>query len=301
MKNRWLLNLVMLAFVAGLVTFLYVRPKTEVEAPPKYEVSQLKLSGINAVKVDFPAKAPVTFEKVDGYWHMTAPHKSRADQLSVQHILSVIAASSESKFPATDLAKYGLDNPLVKVTLVRENSSDVFVYGTYNTVTNQQYVAYGDYVYLLDVGYSEAASTPPMVMVDRNLLAPSEAKQVVGFDFTQLDWETTLSNVAIQDGQWSTKNRQAKLVQNDLNEWLEFSWKQNPAKSVETYTPDRKEKYPSFKVKLDNGKMVHIDLLIESPEMQLARPDEGLVYSFANDVGTSMLSPPHSMPEPAEK
>lgn len=295
MKNRWLLNVVMLTLVASLVAFLYLRPKSEVQSEPKYELSHLKLAGIHAVKVEFPAKAPVSFEKVDGYWHMKAPYKARADQLSVQRILAVIAATSEHKFPTTDLAKYGVDSPLVKVTLTRDEGEEHFVYGTYNTVTNQQYVSYQDGVYLLDVAYSEAASTPPIEMVDKNMLAPSEIKQVVGFDFAHLDWQDTLSNVAIKNGQWSTKKAKAKLVQNDMNEWLEFSWKQNPAKLVETYTPDRHQEYPSFQVKLADGKTVRIEVLIESPNMRLARADEGLVYSFANDVGTAMLSPPHTL------
>ncbi len=144
MKNRWILNLVLLMVIGGLVAFLYLRPKAEIQSAAKYEVSQLKLAGIHAVKVEFPAKAPVTFEKVDSYWHMTAPYKTRADQLSVQRILAVIAATSEYKFPASDSAKYGIDNPLVKVTLTRDTGDEHFIYGTYNTVTNQQYVAYQD-------------------------------------------------------------------------------------------------------------------------------------------------------------
>lgn len=297
MKNRWILNLVLLALIGGLVTFLYLRPKTEVGGASKYEVSQLKLAGINSVKVEFPAKAPVTFEKVDGYWHMTAPYKARADQLSVQRILAVIAATSEYKFPTSDLAKYGIDHPLLKVTLARDDGDAHFFYGTYNTVTNQQYVAYQDGVYLLDISYSEAASTQPIEMVDKNLLAPAEAKQITGLDFAHLGWEATLPDASIKDGQWHTSKPQAMLIQNDLNEWLEFSWKQNPAKSVEIYTPDRQKEFPSFKVKLANGESVHVDVLMESPQMLLARPDEGLIYSFANDVGTAMLSPPHTMKE----
>jgi hypothetical protein len=293
MKKRWILNLIMLAFVAGLVSFLYLRPKTEVEQKTEYEVSQLKLAAINAVKVEFPAKAPVTFEKVNGYWHMKAPYKQRADQLSVQRILSVIAASSENKFPATDLAKFGLDNPLVRLAMTNDSGEESFVYGTFNTVTNEQYVAYKDSVYLLSAVYSEAASTQAIEMVDKNILAPSEVKQVAGFDFSHLEqWEEAGLNVDVEKGQWKTSLPKAKPTQNELNEWLEFSWKQNPAKSVETYTPDRHASYPSFKVKLANGKSIHIDKIMESPELLLARPDEGLIYHYTNDVGFTMLNPP---------
>ena len=283
----------MLAVVAGLVSFLYLRPTAELEDIAKYEVSQLKLAGIKTVKVDFPAKAPTIFEKTDGYWHMKAPYKQRADQISAQRILSVVAAKSENKFSATDLAKYGLDNPLVRLTITNETGPEQFLYGTYNTVTDEQYLSYKDSVYLLSAGYSEAASTQPIEMVDKNILAPSEAKQVAGFDFSYLEqWEESGLNVDINNGEWKASIPEAKLTQNDLNEWLEFSWKQSPAKSVDTYTPDRHATYPSFKLKLSNGKTIQFDKMQESPELLLARPDEGLIYHFNNDVGFTMLNPP---------
>ncbi len=293
MKKRWILNLIMLAVVAGLVSFLYIRPKDNVEQKVAHEVSQLKLAGISTVKVEFPAKAPVLFEQVNGYWHMKAPYQQRADQRSVQQILSVIAARSENKFPATDLAKYGLDNPMIRLTITNESGDEHFLYGTYNTVTDEQYVGYKDHVYLLNAGYSEAASTQPIEMVDKNILSPDESASLVGFDYSHLEqWEEAGLNVDITKGQWKTNLPKAKPTQNDLNEWLEFSWKQNPAKSVALYTPDRKVTYPSFKVKLENGKTIHFDKIMESPELILARPDEGLTYHFGNDVGFTMLNPP---------
>lgn len=293
MKKRWILNLIMLALVAGLVSFLYLRPKETVENAASYEVSQLKLADITAVKAEFPAKSPVAFERKEGYWYMKAPYKQRADQLSVQRILSVIAAKSEYQFPTTDLAKYGLANPLVRVTITNESGEAVFTYGGYNTITNEQYVAYNNHIYLLSAGYSEAASTQPIEMIDKNILTPTESKQIAGFDFSHLEqWQEANLNVDLDKGQWKTNVAKAKPTQNDLNEWLEFSWKQNPAKSVEPYTPDRHASYPSLTLKLSNGKKVHIDKIMESPELLLARPDEGLIYHYSNDVGFTMLNPP---------
>jgi hypothetical protein len=98
--------------------------------------------------------------------------------------------------------------------------------------------------------------------------------------------------VDIAEGTWKTNAPKAKITQNELNEWLDFSWKQAQAKQVELYTPDRKITYPSFKVKLKDGTKVHFDKIQESPDLLLARPDEGLLYHFANDVGFTMLNPP---------
>ena len=292
MKKRWLLNLVMLTLVAGLVAFLYLRPKAQTQTEAKYEVSQLKLAEITSAKVEFPTQAPVTFDKVDGLWRMTAPYKTRADQISVQRVLSVIAASSAEKFPTDDLAKYGLDKPLLRLKL-SGSSDEVFSFGTHNPVTDEQYIAYKNSVYLLPSSYAEAASTQAIEMVDKSLLSPSEAKQIAGFDFSRLEqWEETHLNVDIANGQWKTNVPKAKPTQNELNEWLEFSWKQSSAKSVELYTPDHKTVYPSLEVKLKDGKKIHFDKISEAPELLLGRPDEGVIYHFTNDVGFTMLNPP---------
>ncbi len=283
----------MLAIVAGLVTFLYMRPQANTSAPSGYEVSTLKLSDFIAVKVEFPTQAPTSFEKVDGLWHMTAPYKVRADQMSVQRILAIIAAKSAEKFPATDLAKFGLDNPQLKLKLTNAAGTEEFVFGTFNPVSEEQYIAYKDAVYLLPGSYAEAASTQPIELVDKNPLAREEAKQISGFDFSRLEqWEEVRLNVDITDGKWSVNAPKSKPTQNELNEWLDFSWKQAQAKQVELYTPDRKVTYPSFEVKLKDGKKIHFDKIQEAPDLLLGRPDEGVLYHFSNDVGFNMLNPP---------
>lgn len=293
MKNRWLLNLVMLAVVAGLVSFLYLRPKTNENSASQFEVSTLKLADFTSIKVEFPTKAPTSFEKIDGLWRMTAPYKMRADQASVQRILAIIAAKSADKFSATDLAKYALDNPQLRLKLTNAAGAHEFVFGTVNPVTEEQYVAFNDAVYLLPGSYIEAASTQPIELIDKNPLTKEEAKQIAKFDFSRLEqWAEADLNVSLENGQWKVNLPKAKITQNEMNEWLDFSWKQALANSVELYTPDHNAKYPSFDVKLKNGKSVHFDKIQESPDLLLGRPDEGLMYHFNSDVGFNMLNPP---------
>lgn len=293
MKNRWLLNLVMLAVVAGLVTFLYMRPQANTDAAPQHEVSTLKLADFSSIKVEFPTKAPTSFEKIDGFWHMTAPHKARADQLAVQRMLSIIAAKSTEKFPSTDLAKFGLDNPRLRLKLTNTAGAQEFIFGTFNPVSEEQYVAFKDAIYLLSGGYAELASTQAMELIDKNPLATSEAKQITGFDFSRLEqWVDVRLNVDLVNGNWVVNAPKAKITQNEMNEWLDFSWKQARATKVELYTPDRTAGYPPFEIKLKNGKNISFDKIQESPDLLLGRPDEGLMYHFNADVGFNMLNPP---------
>ena len=293
MKSRWLLNLVMLAVVAGLVAFLYLRPKANNDAPSQHEVSSLKLADFTAIKAEFSAKVPTSFEKVDGLWRMTSPYKTRADQISVQRILAIIAAKSSEKFPNTDLVKFGLDKPQLKLKLTKATGEEVFSFGTFNSVTEEQYVGYKDAVYLLPGSYVEAATTQAIELIEKTPLTKNEAIQITGFNFSRLEqWQANALNVDIADGKWKTNEPKAKITQNEMNEWLDFSWKQAQAKQVELYVPDHKTPYPSFEVKLKDGKKVHFDKISEAPDLLLGRPDEGIMYHFSNDVGFGMVNPP---------
>lgn len=293
MKKRWILNLLLLAVVVGIAVFLHLKPQAQTGVG-KFEVSQLKMADFNQVKVEFPAKAPTIFEKVDGYWMMRKPYAARADQASVQRVMSIIAATTMTKLPLLDPVKYGLDQPVLKLTLSGSKGDQVFTFGTFNPVSEEQYVAYAGQVYLLGGQYSEAAATQPIEMVDKTPLSPAERKQLAGFDLAHLEqWEENALKVVLSSqGQWSVNVTNAKPTQNEMNEWIDFSWLQSQATSVEFYSPDRKQTYPSFEVVLRNGKKVHFDKLQESPEYLLARPDEGIIYHFTNDAGFTMVNPP---------
>lgn len=296
MKKGWLLNLILLAVVAGLVTFLYMRPKQDAANENSYEVSNYKLAEFNQIKVEFPAQAAVTFEKINGYWHLTAPYKTRADQASVQRILAIVAARSREKIVTDDVEKFGLHQPAIKLTLFRDkDNKEEFLFGTFNPLNDEQYVSHRNTVYLISNDYGGAASTQVIELIDKAPLRPTE--KVAGFDFSRLEqWEESRLNVDLVDGQWKVSIKDAKPTQNEMNEWADYSWIHTRAKSVELYTPDRKMTYPSFEVKLADGGKVHFDKIQESPELILARPDEGLMYYFPPDEGFVMLNPPINLP-----
>ncbi len=302
MKKRWILNLLLLAVVVGIAVFLHFKPEEKAQAA-KFDVSTLKMADAESLKIEFPAKAPTIFERQDGYWMMRKPYAARADQMSVQRALSIIAATSATKLPLQDAAKYGLDQPELKVTLSGKQGEHVFLFGTHNPVTEEQYVGYAGNVYMLASQYSEAAATQPIEMIDKTPLSPAERKQIAGLDLAHLEqWEENALKIQLAtDGKWSVNDPRAKPTQNDMNEWMDFSWKQAQATSVEVYTPDRRQPYASFEVLLRDGKKVHFDKIQESPEYLLARPDEGIVYHFPNDVGFTMVNPPVNIQAPKSK
>ncbi|MCB5184983.1 DUF4340 domain-containing protein [Methylobacillus gramineus] len=288
MRTRWLVNFALLLLVAGIVAFLYLRPAEKEELAQQYPVSSLKLADFSRLSVEFPAKAPVVFDKVDGFWYLAQPYKARADQMTVQRILSIVAAKSPEQFPGNDLARFGLDNPRLKLKLDQEE----FIFGIYNPVSAEQYVAYKDAVYLVPPIYSETASTQIVELLDKSPLKPTE--KVSGFDFSRLEqWEDVRLQVDLtDDAKWKVSLQNAKPDQQAMNEWYDTYWGKIRASAVEPYTPDRKASYPSFSVKLKDGKKVHFDKLQEAPELILGRPDEGMRYHFPADAGFALLNPP---------
>ena len=289
MKSRWLVNVLLLVLVLGIGAFIKLRPHQAVLKEVAYEVTSVKLATFTKVSVEFPAKAPLAFEKVDGYWYLVKPYKARADQMLVMRILSLLAAKSAQKFEATDLTQFGLDQPKLKLKFDNEE----FIFGTFNPVTSEQYVAYQNNVYLLPVSYAENAQSPIEEYLDKSPFKPDEQKKISGFDFSHLEqWEETRLNVDLTDGKWTASPAKAKPSQNDMSEWFDSYWRNISVLRVEPYTPDRKTSYPSFEVKLSDGRKVHLDKLQESPELLLGRPDEGMMYHVPPDIGFTLLNPP---------
>lgn len=188
MKNRWLINIILLVIVLSISLFLFLKP-SEIKQKKQFAISAFNLSDFDSIKVDFPSRASVILKKGIESWEMLEPIKGRADQFSVQKIISIVATSSSEKLPSNDLAKYGLDKPIVKLKLIHKGLEEEFIFGTYNSVTEDQYLLYKDNVYLISSAYSEVASTQPIELIDKSPLSQSE--KIRDFDFSRLEqWQS---------------------------------------------------------------------------------------------------------------
>lgn len=309
MQKRWLINLFMLLLIAGLVSFVYLKPKHAIEENPTFEVSTYKLSEFDAIKIDYPAKASVELKKVDGHWRILKPYQTRADRASIFRILSLVAAKSETKIQSSnsanglsqdDLEKYGLVTPKVKLNLLRpDGSKAVFLFGTFNPITDEQYIAHNNAVYLLPVNYVEAVTIQTIEMVDKSPLKPQE--RIAGMDLSHLEqWQESRLKIEREGGNWLASLTGAKLDQLAMQEWFDYNWKDTAAESVALYTPKQHEHFPYVVITMEGGQKVRFDKRQESPKLLLGRPDEGIIYTFPADAGFAMLNPPISVPTAEE-
>jgi hypothetical protein len=178
----------------------------------------------------------------------------------------------------------------VKLKLIHKGLEEEFIFGTYNSVTEDQYLLYKDNIYLISSAYSEVASTQPIEFIDKTPLSKSE--QIKDFDFSRLEqWQSKRLKVSCNNNDW-TASEGNSVKQNEMAEWFDMTWVKNPAKSVEKSSIDLRIPYKSFDIHTANGKKITFVRLQESPETQLYRVDEGLLYHFGSDIGFTMMNPP---------
>jgi len=291
MKSRWLINIGLLLIV--LVTSFYswtIFQKEPVESL-RFELTKFKLSDFNELKIDFPSKISTHFKIIDNNWRMISPHNARADEFYVYRILSLVAASSLEKLKTDDLSKYGLDQPNLKITFLGDGLEELFLFGTYNPINEDQYVLYRDNVYLISGGYSETSSFMPVELIDKNPIAKFD--KIKSFDFSRLEqWQDSRLKLNYTNNNiWNVKSKNLSITQADVNEWFEMTWKNIPAKSVEPYKINERLGYKSFDIVLNNNQKLTFYRIQESPELLLFRKDEGLLYHFPSDLGFTMLNP----------
>ena len=296
MQKRWKSILILILFIVPLaiLSLLFIDEEIEDNA---FEVSNLKLSEFDEIFIDFPSKAATSFKKINGFWYQTKPYQTRADQTIVYRILSILAAKSKEKLDSMKLEKYGLDKPKLKMTFSNNNEKKVFSFGTYNPVTEQQYVLFDNNVFILDGIFSEMAEYSPVELIDKRPLAPFE--KVMKFDYSRLEqWQENFLRIDVSaDGKAKAVGQKIEYDEDQLNTWLTDTWFKVLATSVEPYKLDARVGYKSFDLYLDDKAKITFYRIQESPELLLFRKDEGLLYHFPQDIGFTMLNPSVSRQE----
>ena len=290
MKSRWIVNILMFVLLIGGAIFALTINDKAPKKSTQYEISNLKLSDFDEVNINFPGRAKTSFKLSKNGWKMVAPYQTRADEFYVYRILSLLAAKSSEKLSADDLGRYGLDQPRLKITFSNPTLNEEFLFGTYNPITEDQYIFYNGDVFIINGGYSETASYQPLELIDKRPIAGYE--KIEGFDFSRLEqWQSVGLKLAVKNNTWSVSNDDLIITQEDMREWFELTWNSIPSKSLEFYKLDPRIGHKSFDILLKGNKKVTFYRIQESPELLILRKGENLLYHFPGDLGFTMLNP----------
>jgi hypothetical protein len=278
MKRAWLRTALLAAAVAALGLFVYLKPVTR--DTPEYALSGLKPDAAHAVRLERSGAAPIALEKRGEEWFLTAPFAARAGTVQVQRLLAVAAAKGTARLAATDLARFGLERPAMRLTIDGQS----FDFGIVNEISREQYVLTGGAVYTVAVSYTAGLPARPADLVDRQLFARSEVPERI---------ELGEFIVAREEGKWTVRPPAGEMSQDDLQRWLD-DWRHASALRVEPY--GRGTPVAAVKMQLRGGTALSFGILSREPEVALLRSDQKLVYYLSRGAAARLLSPPQAKP-----
>jgi hypothetical protein len=292
MTRAWVVLLVLTLAVAGLGVFVYTSQRNAPEGEA-HALSALKPADVKRIRLEVvaaaadAAKSPaataaaarahaIGLERTEQGWRMTAPITARADAAQVERLLSILDARSVARYPARDLARYGLDRAPVALVLNDER----FDLGGVNTVTQEQYVLAGEAVYAVPLAQRVAIPRNAESLLARSLFAAGE---------TPVRFELEAFTASLHDGKWTFAPLEEEPGPDERNGWV-AAWRQANAARVAPH--DGRKPVSTVTVTLQDGRALILGVLQHEPELVLLRPDERLQYYFFADIGKRLLSPP---------
>ena len=169
MRHAWWLNAALAVVVAALALFVFLKPGAP--DPAGHALTALKAGAARSIRIERPGAPAIALEKKGDDWLMTAPLAARANLMRVQLLLAITDARSEHRFAATDLDRFGLERPEVRLTI----NGQSFDFGVVNPVSREQYVLTGNAVYTVGFRYAAALPGGPVDLIDTRPLSPPAA------------------------------------------------------------------------------------------------------------------------------
>jgi hypothetical protein len=293
MIRGWISVGVLFVVVMALALWVAYRPRTaDVEA---HAISALTPSQVTRIRFErtAPSGAPghggtsdpkqigATFavleRRTDG-WRVIEPVRARADSFHVERLLALLDERSLARYPVRDLGRYGLDQPVARLTL----NDEAFSFGAVNAMTREQYVLARDGVYAIPLSQRTALPREATSLISRTLFAPGE---------TPVRLQLENFTASLEDGRWIFNAPGEEPGPDERNAWV-AAWRQ--ANAVEARPYDGRRPLASVEVVLQDGRRIRLGVLEREPEFVLVRDDENIEYHFLADVGRRLLRPPAS-------
>lgn len=283
MKERWLLNLILIGMVAALTLLVIFKPGKNDDAQ-NIALTELKTETIDHIRIQHGAAEVIVLQKTDDSWHLSQPLKARANHYKAESLARLAESRSQTRFEAKpgELGKYGLDKPQTTVWL---NQQEIR-FGDLHPLNNALYVSHQDAVYLIPAHYFASANGPYTDFINTRLLEESVkpvAIKLPGFSLT------------LVDGVWRREPRDEKLSADLVNTFIE-EWRHAQALSVGHYGDGKILQTITMSL-VDNKqeqdkatRTLELGILAYKPEFILYRKDEGLEYRFTEDTGTRLMT-----------
>lgn len=261
-----------------LVTFLYLGPQSQ--QPEEYSVASGTMRSAQNIRIVRKEKE-IVLKHLDSGWHIIEPVYALADESKILEIMNILSATSYQRFPLTDLERFSLERPNMQLYI----DNEYFGFGGFAPTTNQQYLATGEYVYLISPRYAIMLPLEASDILNPMLLAPNE---------TPVKFELTNLTVAFQHGKWDSVTQNAEQLPKEdvIERWIQL-WQTTYAKKLtlkQAFGEDFNE-IGHIKISLQNGQEISFKVLQNEAEVVILRINEGISYHIPINVGRQLLDP----------
>lgn len=278
LKSRRYLNLAMAALVVGLLTLFYFKPGARHDERPPLVSDAARLS---TIRLALAGKPEVLLRRQGDAWQVQKPLAWPADVVQAQDFLDSLDAPMERQFPAggDDLAKYGLDKPLLRLWL----DGVEYDFGAQQPVTRQRYVLTGGTVKLIDDYVFYRAARDAYGWLDHRLLP--DAAHIMAMQLPQ----ATLTQDA--KGSWQIAPADKSVNAEDLARFV-AGWQKARAVDVVPYAKAKILGEVSFALAGVKDPL-RMQVLDDPDFLVLARPDLGFEYQVDISQLQNLMTPSH--------
>jgi hypothetical protein len=273
MTRSWLGLAGLIVAVLALAAWVYWRQPAEHTVAPA--LSKIEPAHVQLIRYEYGADSEVVLERRGPHWRIAAPFDARADSFQVERLLATVQARASARYPASDLARFGLERPVARLAL-----GDVsFSFGSINTTTREQYVLTREGVHAVPIAYVRLPRSAE-AFIARELFGPEESPvrfQLPGFSMT------------LEDGRWTLRPQVTETGADERTAWAE-RWRLATGAQAALY--DGAASGEPMAVGLKDGRTIEIGILRREPELVLVRHDERVQYFFSAEAGRRLLPPP---------
>ena len=275
MSTRTVLNVVMVAVVAGLLLLTIYEPGIAPPAEP-VPLTDLEPSAIRRLEMQRPGQPKARFEKRAGVWHMLEPYQLPANHLRIGSVPDIAQATSHARYPVAGLAldRFSLDPPNASLFL-----DDLRVdFGGSEQLSAMRYVRVDDTVHLITDRFYHHLLTAPANHVDHRLLGP---------DAEPVEILLPEHRLVLTDGNW-TVTPEIPHMTADAPVRLVEAWRQTQAMEVTALQTEEGEQSVSVRL---SGQTQPLRYLVSAAEhgMVFARPDAGVQYHLTEGSARPLL------------
>ena len=278
MTHHARLNLIMTATIIVLIVFLYFRPQSPGDT--EYPVANEPAEAVQDLRI-VKQQQEIVLKRQDNQWHLEKPVQIRADDEKVGKILEILQARSQQRFAKADLGRFGLERPHAQLSVGNAH----FDFGGFAPTTHQQYIAAGDYVYLLAPRYALALPRNASDLINPRLFVAGEIP---------VKFKLPYGEVALHNGNWHvTSQREAETLNAEtLKQWVQL-WQSARADELKMATELSSDFAETglINIGLQDEREINLKILQNQSSIVLLRVKEGIGYQFPLETGRQLLDP----------